>query len=126
MRTPAHRPPRLSIAMLSSVVLLTDLLIANPADAHEAGSSPGGRAPFTATLSNLSPLAFGMDVGETSRALAQPLIYVKGSPGNETYLALRNLGGSGLVPHRHRLFLKFRNGRLSGWKEDYGTNWMWP
>ena len=73
MRTPAHRPPRLSIAMLSSVVLLTDLLIANPADAHEAGSSPGGRAPFTATLSNLSPLAFGMDVGETSRALAQPL-----------------------------------------------------
>jgi len=29
------------------------------------------------------------------------------------------------VPHRHRLFLKFRNGRLSGWKEDYGTNWMW-
>jgi hypothetical protein len=83
------------------------------------------RRPFTATLSNTSPLAFGMDVGETSRVLEQPLIYLSGPPGNETFLALRNLGGSGLVPHHHRLFLKFRKGRLTGWKEDYGTNWMW-
>ena len=35
------------------------------------------------------------------------------------------LGGSGLVPHRNRLFLQFRHGRLAGWKEDYGENWMW-
>ncbi|WP_456716908.1 hypothetical protein [Bradyrhizobium sp. USDA 4353] len=83
------------------------------------------RAPFTATLSNVSPLAFGMDVGETSRVLAQPLIYLNGTPGNETFLALRDLGGSRLVPQHHRLFLKFRKGRLTGWKEDYGTNWMW-
>ncbi|MGJ4888315.1 hypothetical protein ACQR0Z_01485 [Bradyrhizobium sp. HKCCYLS3077] len=97
-----------------------------PAQAEAGHSSPlSARAPFTATLSNVSPLAFGMDVGETSRVLEQPLIYLNGSPGNETFLALRNLGGSGLVPHHHRLFLKFRNGRLTGWKEDYGTNWMW-
>jgi len=38
---------------------------------------------------------------------------------------LRNLGGSGLIKHPDRLFLQFRNGRLSGWKEDYGQNWMW-
>ena len=24
-----------------------------------------------------------------------------------------------------RLFLQFRNGRLSGWKGDWGRNWMW-
>ena len=83
------------------------------------------RLPFTATLSNLRPLAFGMDVRETSDALRQPLHYVGGSPGNETFLALRNLGGSGLVNHCNRLFLQFRNGRLTGWKEDYGENWMW-
>src|SRR3954463_14514496 len=77
------------------------------------------RVPFTATLSNVTPLAFGMDVGETSRVLDQPLIYLSGPAGNETFLALRNLGGSGLVPHHHRLFLKFRKGRLTGWKEDY-------
>jgi hypothetical protein len=50
---------------------------------------------------------------------------VRGRPGNEIYLALRNLGGSGLIPSRHRLFLQFRHGRLAGWKEDYGENWMW-
>ncbi|GLH82293.1 hypothetical protein SSBR45G_72020 [Bradyrhizobium sp. SSBR45G] len=93
--------------------------------AQEARPLSAGRTPFTATLSNVAPLAFGMDVGETSQALDQPLTYLNGSPGNETFLALRDLGGSGLVPHRYRLFLKFRKGRLTGWKEDYGTNWMW-
>src|ERR1700744_3119317 len=83
------------------------------------------RRPFTATLSNDTPLAFGMDVSETSRALGQPLRYVSGRPGEEIYLALRDLGGSGLIPHHDRLFLKFRRGRLTGWKEDYGENWMW-
>ena len=83
------------------------------------------RLPFVATLSNTTPLAFGMDVEETARALGQPLQYVRGRPGNETFLALRNLGGSGLIPYRHRLFLQFRHGRLAGWKGDYGENWMW-
>ena len=120
MRTPARMKPRLVAGLL-----LSGLLIADSADAQLALPLSAVRAPFTATLSNVSPLAFGMDVGETSRVLQQPLIYLNGPPGNETYLALRDLGGSGLVPHHHRLFLKFRKGRLTGWKEDYGTNWMW-
>jgi hypothetical protein len=89
---------------------------------------PGGRPispPFTATLSNTVPLAFGMDVEDVSRALGQPLSYVKGRPGDEIYLAFRNIGGSGLFNHHHRLFLQFRNGRLAGWKGDWGHNWMW-
>jgi hypothetical protein len=94
-----------------------------PVLAEPAGSSP--RLPFTETLSNNTPLAFGMDVAETARALRQSLQYVRGRPGQEVYLALRDLGGSGLMPHRHRLFLQFRHGRLAGWKEDYGENWMW-
>jgi hypothetical protein len=80
---------------------------------------------FTATLSNNTPLAFGMDVEQTSRALGQSLQYVSGRQGEEIYLALRNLGGSGLINHHDRLFLQFRRGRLAGWKEDYGRNWMW-
>jgi hypothetical protein len=83
------------------------------------------RLPFVKTLSNTTPLAFGMDAGQAAQALGQSLQYVRGRPGNEIYLALRNLGGSGLVPYRHRLFLQFRHGRLAGWKEDYGENWMW-
>jgi hypothetical protein len=30
-----------------------------------------------------------------------------------------------LFNHHHRLFLQFRNGRLAGWKGDWGHNWMW-
>lgn len=83
------------------------------------------RLPFVMTLSNNTPLAFGMDAEQTARALGQSLQYVRGRPGNEIYLALRNIGGSRLIPYRHRLFLQFRHGRLAGWKEDYGENWMW-
>jgi len=95
------------------------------AGAQQVAPDGGRRQPFTANLSNLTPLAFGMDVSETSHALQQPLQYVSGPPGNETYLALRNVGGSGLIVHHNRLFLKFRHGRLTGWKEDYGSDWMW-
>ena len=94
-------------------------------DARAQGMTLDGRPPFTATLSNLVPLKFGMNVSEASAALRQPLEYVSGSPGFEIYLALRNQGGSGLINHHDRLFLQFRNGRLAGWKEDYGHNWMW-
>jgi hypothetical protein len=100
------------------------LMPAAPASAQQPGAGPP-RLPFVATLSNTTPLAFGMDAAETARALRQKLQYVSGRPGNETFLALRDLGGSGLVPHRHRLFLQFRHGRLAGWKGDYGENWMW-
>jgi len=80
---------------------------------------------FTATLSNNTPLAFGMDAEAAERALGSPLNYVSGRPGNEVFLAFRNLGGSGLFFNKHRLYLQFRNGRLAGWKGDWGHNWMW-
>jgi hypothetical protein len=87
----------------------------------------GGPAPpsFIATLSNNTPLAFGMDAQEAERALGSPLNYISGRPGNEIYLSFRNLGGSGLFYNKHRLYLQFRNGRLAGWKGDWGHNWMW-
>jgi hypothetical protein len=102
---------------------ITALLAITAAARAEPFGAP--RLPFVMTLSNNTPLAFGMDAGQTARALGQPLQYVRGRPGNEIYLALRDLGGSGLIPSRHRLFLQFRHGRLAGWKEDYGENWMW-
>jgi hypothetical protein len=81
--------------------------------------------PFIATLSNNTPLAFGMDAGDAARALGTPLNYVSGRPGEEVYLAFRNVGGSGLFIRKDRLFLQFRKGRLAGWKGDWGHNWMW-
>jgi hypothetical protein len=88
-----------------------------------AGSS--NAPPFTATLSNNTPLVFGMAAEDAARALGTPLNYVSGRPGDETFLAFRNLGGSGLFFHKDRLYLQFRKGRLAGWKGDWGHNWMW-
>ena len=81
--------------------------------------------PFTATLSNNTPLAFGMDEEEVSRALGQKLNYISGRPGDEIFLAFRNNRGSGLFINKDRLYLQFRHGRLAGWKGDWGHNWMW-
>jgi hypothetical protein len=109
-------------------LLLIAVLIALAGGARAEPFAPAGRPyspPFTVTLSNTVPLAFGMDVEDVSRALRQPLSYVKGRPGDEIYLAIRNTGGSGLFNHHHRLFLQFRHGRLAGWKGDWGHNWMW-
>ncbi|WP_342735981.1 hypothetical protein [Bradyrhizobium sp. B117] len=111
-----------AITAAAAVTML--LSMATSVQAEQFGTIPL-RRPFVETLSNNIPLAFGMDAEQTARALGQPLQYVRGRPGNEIYLALRNLGGSGLIPYRHRLFLQFRHGRLAGWKEDYGENWMW-
>jgi len=112
---------------LCSVVLLVALSLGlhGRADARQIPPDGSPRRPFDETQSNLTPLAFGMTVDETSRALGEPLQHVSGRPGNEVFLAPRNLGGSGLVQQHHRLFLQFRAGRLTGWKEDYGRNWMW-
>ena len=112
--------------MIKRAVAIVLLLSATAiGDVRAQGMTLDGRPPFTATMSNYVPLEFGMDVPAASAALRQPLEYVSGPPGFEIYLALRNQGGSGLINHHDRLFLQFRNGRLAGWKEDYGRNWMW-
>lgn len=90
--------------------------------------APTGRPysqPFTATLSNTTPLVFGMDAGDAARALGTPLNYISGRAGDETFMTFRNIGGSGLFFHKDRLYLQFRSGRLAGWKADWGHNWMW-
>jgi len=113
------------IKYFTTSTLLLAALALPAGDARAQGMTLDGRPPFYARLSNIRPLLFGMDVEQVSAALKQPLQYVSGPPGDEIYLALRNLGGSGLINHHHRLFLQFRAGRLAGWKEDYGRNWMW-
>jgi hypothetical protein len=103
-------------------------LVAWPGPASAQQFAPTGgplSPPFTSTLSNNTPLAFGMGVEDTSRALGTPLHYVNGRPGGEIFMAFRHAGGSGLFYHNDRLYLQFRKGRLTGWKGDWGHNWMW-
>ena len=78
--------------------------------------------PSRAQVNNNTPLAFGMDVEQASAALGVTLIYVRGRPGNETFLALANVKGSALSDRRDGLYLQFRRGKLAGWKGDWGTN----
>jgi hypothetical protein len=93
-----------------------------PAHAQQAvAHSP----PFTATLSNNTPLAFGMDEATAADALGVPLNHISGRAGNEVFLAFRSYGGSGFFNRKDRLYLQFRKGRLAGWKGDWGRNWMW-
>ncbi|SIO10858.1 hypothetical protein SAMN05443247_02048 [Bradyrhizobium erythrophlei] len=114
---------------MKTLALSVSLMIAGasvPAWAQHLPPTGGPYPPsFTATLSNNTPLAFGMDAEQASRALGTPLNYVSGRPGNEIYLTFRNVGGSGLFFIKDRLYLQFRKGRLAGWKGDWGHNWMW-
>jgi hypothetical protein len=82
-------------------------------------------AVFTATLSNTTPLVFGMHADAAARALGVPLTYLRGRPGEEVYLAMYDLNGRDFFPRKGKLFLQFRKGRLTGWKGDWGQNWMW-
>lgn len=82
------------------------------------------RLPFTATLSNNVPLVFGMTVEEAAAALNTPLKYIRGKPGGEVFAAPR-FASAGYFDRHDQLFLQFRQGRLTGWKGDWGKNWMW-
>ena len=109
--------------------LLIAVCLASPgpasAEPFKPADGPPHAPPFTATLSNNTPLAIGMNVADTAPALGTALNYLSGRPGDEIFLAFRNNAGSGLFVNKDRLYLQFRSGRLAGWKGDWGHNWMW-
>jgi hypothetical protein len=113
----------MKLASFGTLVALTFVHSALATTPVLAGQFPPG--PFTTTLSNNIPLAFGMSVDDAASALGSPLGYVSGRTGNEIFVAVRSNGGSGLFPRADKLFLQFRKGRLTGWKGDWGRNWMW-
>ena len=83
--------------------------------------SPALAQQGTLPVPNNTPLFFGMDADEASRALGTNLNYVRGRPGDELYLALPNVKGAALSSRSDGLYLQFRKGRLAGWKGDWGT-----
>ena len=112
----------IGVAALTQKSIALALVSAVIATAAVAGPAPQ-RAPFTETLSNTTPLVFGMTITEAANALGVPLHHVRGSPGNELFAAARP--SPGYMKRQARLFLQFRHGRLSGWKGDWASNWMW-
>jgi hypothetical protein len=107
------------------LMLAVSVAVPGSAGAQEYGLLDPFSPSFPSILSNTAPLAFGMDPQDVTQALGVPLYYIKGLPGDETLLAIRNVGGSGIFLHKDRLYLQFRRGRLTGWKGDWGHSWMW-
>lgn len=113
--TPALR----SVALASCLALAASAVLPSFARAQDAV-----RLPFTSTLSNTTPLAFGMDAESAAAALGSPLTYVGGSPGNETFVVIRMVNGDGFLFRKDPLYLQFRHGRLTGWKGDWSREWL--
>jgi hypothetical protein len=72
-----------------------------------------------ATHSNTLPLTFGMTPGQAAAALGIPLIRHSGQRGSEIYIADAPAGIPGFYPTETAIALQFRNGRLTGWKQDW-------
>jgi hypothetical protein len=111
----------LSMKLVLFVPLVAIALVHTPVDARAERLPP---SPFTTTLSNHTPLVFGMSVEDATDALGQPLSYVSGRPGDEIFLVIRNVGARWSF-RDDPLYLQFRGGRLTGWKADWSRNWMW-
>jgi hypothetical protein len=76
--------------------------------------------------SNALPLAFGMTPEVAAVALGNPLTRVAGRGDSDIYYAEGIAVATGfIVRDRERLWLKFRHGRLTGWKYDWDRPMAW-
>lgn len=103
----------MALCALQGAMLLAfaPALTANPASAQ-------GLVVITAAPLSLR---IGMHADEVEQVLGVPLQYVRGSVGNELFLAIPNVKGSALSWRSDGLYLQFRKRRLTGWKGDWGT-----
>ena len=114
---PAMKPPVFYLFVAAS--------ISAASVASASAQTPAPSRPFTTSLSNNTPLVFGMDAETVARVLHAPLTYVQGAPGDETFMVIRNTNGDGFLFRNDPLYLQFRKGRLTGWKGDWSRKWMW-
>ncbi len=72
--------------------------------------APVGPVGHSRAVPNGVPLAFGMSADQASQSLGVPLNYVRGTPGNEMFVALPNVRGSVLSRRSDGLYLQFGKG----------------
>jgi hypothetical protein len=85
------------------------------------GLSPAFGQTKIVTATNRVPLSFGMSPQEVSQTLGAPLYCVRCRGGSELLLAIPNVKGAALSFRSDGFYLQFREGRLTGWKGDWGT-----
>ena len=74
------------------------------------------------TTSHVPPndhLAFGMRKGEVARHYADPMVLLSARGRSELYMVHTRASVPGLYPVDKKVFLQFRNDRLTGWKRDW-------
>jgi len=71
------------------------------------------------------PLAFGMTAQDVANVLGEPLVYDHGRPGNEVFHVTVRTPVPGLYPVDKRIWLQFRRGCLTGWKNDWRRPPRW-
>jgi hypothetical protein len=81
--------------------------------------------PFFDIRSNTVPLQFGMTPEAAATALAVPLTLVSGHNGSEVYFAERPTSIPSLETYDRQLWLQFRNGHLTGWRNDWRRVGLW-
>jgi hypothetical protein len=83
--------------------------------------------PNFGVRSNTLPLVFGMTPDVASAALQSPLTPVASSRrGSSIYYTEQTAVTSGfIVAERQRLWMQFRDGRLSGWMYDWDRPMAW-
>jgi hypothetical protein len=76
--------------------------------------------------SNALPLAFGMTPEVAAAALGSPLTRLDGRRNSDLYYAQRTSAATGFIIHeRQHLWLQFRRGRLTGWRNGWDRPTAW-
>jgi hypothetical protein len=81
--------------------------------------------PYFDLRSNALPLAFGMTPDAAATALEVPIARASGRRSSEIYYAEWTTAPGGWFGHDRHLWLQFRNGRLTGWKNDWDRPSAW-
>jgi hypothetical protein len=81
--------------------------------------------PYFDLRSNALPLAFGMTPDAAAAALEVPLARASGRRSSEIYYAEWTTTPGWWFGHNQHLWLQFRNGRLTGWKNDWDRPSGW-
>jgi hypothetical protein len=74
--------------------------------------------PWADVRTDAIPLEFGMTPDVVATALGVPLVHVSVVAVPSTYYAERSTQIPSVFTYDHLLWLQFRNGKLTGWKND--------
>jgi hypothetical protein len=74
---------------------------------------------------NTAPFAFRMHPQDAANALGVPIHQLRGRHRSEVFVTVRTIPVPRAYPVDEATALQFRNGRLTGWKQDWRVRHAW-